>query len=161
MIWHRAFWVICPIIFLFGAGIFLTEDQVYYSEEWREDTILNFDGVELKTEISDNHLSRAKGVAGRKSIPVSRAMLFVFDYEGAHGIWMKGVRFSIDIIWLDKEKKVVHIQKSVNPNTFFEKPPRVFYPDKKALYVLETKGGWAEGVGLGIDSIILFEGASR
>jgi uncharacterized membrane protein (UPF0127 family) len=47
---------------------------------------------------------------------------------------MKDMKFSIDIIWLDKDLQVVYFEENVSPDTY----PNVFKPDKKAKYILEV-----------------------
>jgi uncharacterized membrane protein (UPF0127 family) len=54
---------------------------------------------------------------------------------------MKGMKFPIDIIWLDKDKKVVHIEPSLAPCTPFYCP--TYTPSQPAMYVLETVSGFA------------------
>ena len=145
------------VLFLvFGWFLLGKDNEVKYVTEWREDIILSFKEVKLRTEVADDSLSRKKGVAGRESIQADRAMLFIFDSEAMHGIWMKDVKFDIDIIWLDKEKKVVHIEEMISPKTFFEIPPKEFYPTVDSLYVVETKSGWVTDVGLETGDTISF-----
>jgi len=64
-------------------------------------------------------------------------MLFVFENPGIHGIWMKDMKFPIDIIWLDKDMSVISKELNVSPDTY----PQVFYPSREAYYVLEVKAG--------------------
>ncbi len=77
------------------------------------------------------------GLSGRFILPVKTGMLFVFETPMKHGIWMKDMRFPIDIYWFDKDFKLIDNEMSVNPNTY----PNVFYPDQDGLYVLETLQG--------------------
>jgi uncharacterized membrane protein (UPF0127 family) len=53
---------------------------------------------------------------------------------------MKGMLFSIDMIWLNSDKEVIYIQKNVSPDTY----PKGFAPNGDALYVLELKAGTAD-----------------
>ena len=39
-------------------------------------------------------------------------MLFIFETADFHGIWMKNCKFPIDILWLDEERKVVHVAEA-------------------------------------------------
>jgi len=73
----------------------------------------------------------------------NEGMLFIFENEGYFGIWMKDMNFPIDIAWLDKDKKIISIEKNVDPETY----PKVFYAQKNdlpilSLYVLETSAGF-------------------
>jgi uncharacterized membrane protein (UPF0127 family) len=79
-------------------------------------------------------------------------MLFIFEKEAKHGIWMPDMYFSIDIVWLDKNKKVVSTASSVTPETY----PKVFVPNDNALYVLELKDGTVENKKIKVGDYIGF-----
>ncbi len=88
-----------------------------------------------KLDIADTTQERARGLGGRDDYPSNRAMLFVLDNEDYQGIWMKDMRFSIDIYWLDADKTIISSLKNISPDSY----PQVFYPDKPSKYVLEVK----------------------
>jgi hypothetical protein len=92
-------------------------------------------GTEIRVEVADTVSTRTQGLSGRETLPENMGMLFVFDVSGVYGFWMKDMLFPIDIIWIDKNKTVVHIRKGVSPDTY----PSSFSSMKKALYVLEIK----------------------
>jgi uncharacterized membrane protein (UPF0127 family) len=52
---------------------------------------------------------------------------------------MKDMRVPLDIIWLSDTGDIVHIERSVSPDSY----PRVFYPGTPARYVLEMRAGQA------------------
>ena len=71
-------------------------------------------------------------------------MLFVFAQPDFHGIWMKNCKFPIDILWLDDERKVVHVDENVPPCTARDdKLCEVYYPLRRAWYVVEINAGQA------------------
>ena len=74
------------------------------------------------------------------------AMLFPFETEGRHSFWMQGMKFPIDIIWLDSAKTVVHIEPQLEPCTPLDCPS--YQPDQNAMYVLETVAGFSEKWGV-------------
>ncbi len=94
----------------------------------------------LKIEVADSVSERKKGLSGRESIANDEGLVLVFDEEDYHGIWMKEMNFSIDIIWINQDKKVVDYRLSVVPETY----PEIFLPGKPAKYVLEVKSGFVE-----------------
>ena len=89
-----------------------------------------------------------KGLSGRTSLPGDSAMLFVFDHPSKQCFWMKDMNFSLDIIWLDQDKKVVYIVPDLSPETY----PKTFCPDKDATYVVEVNAGLAHKYGVDIGS---------
>ena len=86
-------------------------------------------------------------MSGQDALKKDEAMLFIFDEPGMHGFWMKDMRFSIDIIWIDENLRVVHLEENVSPSSY----PESFIPSVDAKYVLEIYTGQAaaQGIGLG------------
>lgn len=84
---------------------------------------------------------RARGLMFRPSLPARRALLFVFDSLDFHSIWMKNCRFPIDIVWLDEERRVVHVTPRVPPCR--ADPCPSYQPMRKAAYVVEMNAGGA------------------
>ncbi len=106
-------------------------------------TGINFiDNPEIPTitaDIVETPKKRAKGLAGRTNLSEGEGMLFVFPENGLHGIWMKGMLLSIDIIWLSEEKKIITIAEQIHPETY----PASFLPERPARFVLEVPAGFA------------------
>ena len=101
--------------------------------------VLNTEKGKYRLGASQTMAEREKGLGGRVSLPKDEGMLFVFEGVAVQCFWMKDMHFSIDIIWLDAEKRVVHIEKDVSPETY----PRTFCPSKPAKYVIELNAGEA------------------
>lgn len=102
--------------------------------------------------MADTDDSRIKGLSGRDALLEREAMLFTFDTAKKHGIWMKDMKFSIDILWLDQNYQILSIEEDVSPNTY----PRVFYPTEKSLYVLEGNAGFAKRNNLKVGNFLNF-----
>lgn len=77
------------------------------------------------------------GLSGRACMPSNSALIFLFPTDDKFGIWMKQMRFAIDVVWLDKDRKVVSVEKNMQPNSY----PKVFYPTSDARYVVELNKG--------------------
>jgi uncharacterized membrane protein (UPF0127 family) len=95
------------------------------------------DGV-YTTRVASNEADRQKGLSGTYSLGDDQAMLFVYESEGKWGIWMKDMNYPIDIVWLDKDKKVIYIVKNADPSSY---PYETFTPKENAKYVVELKAG--------------------
>jgi uncharacterized membrane protein (UPF0127 family) len=95
------------------------------------------DSTEILLEIVETKEELVLGLSGRHSIAAADGMLFVFSEEDEHGIWMKEMLFSIDIIWINSLGEVVFIEENVSPDTF----PNILKPNKSAKYVLEVPSG--------------------
>jgi uncharacterized membrane protein (UPF0127 family) len=99
-------------------------------------------GTVLQVEVMVKDEDRAMGLMFRPSLPKDRGMLFIFERSDFHGIWMKNCKFPIDIVWLDEERKVVHLAESVPPCK--AEPCPVYSPLRRAAYVVELNAGQAK-----------------
>lgn len=95
------------------------------------------DGV-FSAQVLKTDKERAKGLSGRSGLGADQAVLFVFDSDSKWSMWMKEMKFPIDIVWLDKNKKVVYIVKNVPPDSY---PDETFTPTEDARYVMEFIAG--------------------
>ena len=98
-------------------------------------------GRVLQVEVMVNDEDRAMGLMFRPSLAADRGMLFVFEQPAFHGIWMKNCKFPIDIMWLDDQRKVVHLAENVPPCK--AEPCPVYEPLRRASYVVELNAGEA------------------
>lgn len=101
-------------------------------------------------KIADTDEERALGLSGTKNISNREGLLFVFPTDDVYGFWMKDMNFPIDIVWIDKNMKIVHIEKNLSPESY----PKVFTPDAESRYVLEISAGQAEQLKLKIGDIV-------
>jgi len=94
-------------------------------------------GFSLTAELAVTDQERQLGLMFREKINWDQGMLLVFKREGIYHIWMKNMRFSIDILWLDREKRIVHIETNVPPCR--KEPCPSYAHSNPALFVLELK----------------------
>ena len=111
-------------------------------------------GKVLQAEVMVEDEDRAMGLMFRPSLPLDRGMIFVFETADFHGIWMKNCRFPIDILWLDEEKKVVHVAESVPPCK--ADPCPVYNPMRRASYVIELNAGQARREKAVVGAVVRF-----
>jgi len=88
----------------------------------------------IKIEIADSKEERLSGLSNREFLADNNGLLFIFDNPDFHGIWMKDMNFSIDIIWLDSNLQIVDFKQNASPDSY----PETYKPNKRALYVLEV-----------------------
>jgi uncharacterized membrane protein (UPF0127 family) len=101
-------------------------------------------GIELVADVAATNEQRTKGLSVKDALAENEAMLFVFDTAQEHSFWMKNMKFPIDIIWLDSDKTVIHIEHNLQPCSFAAFCPTYKPDDNNALYVLETVAGFAQ-----------------
>jgi uncharacterized membrane protein (UPF0127 family) len=110
-------------------------------------------GHKYLVEIADTNKEREKGLSGHKPLKDNEGMLFIFPQEDNYGFWMKDMLFPIDIVWINKNLQVVHIERNVATSTY----PNVFTPESLSMYVLELQSGESQKIDLKVgDTIKLF-----
>lgn len=106
-----------------------------------------------EVELADTDKSRDKGLAGVEDLGINGGLLMDFKSSAQWGIWMKGMKVPIDIIWLDEGKKVVYIKMAANPSTG---TTVTYSPNSPARYVLELPAGSVEKSAIKIGQIADF-----
>ena len=97
-------------------------------------------GVNLTVEVAKDKEAWAKGLSGREKLPVKRGMLFVFPKEDFYRIWMKDMKFPIDVMWVNEDGVIVEIWKNATPDSY----PNVYVPSARAKYVIEVNADWTD-----------------
>lgn len=92
----------------------------------------------FSVEIADSDAERILGLSNRENIGPADGMLFVFEQPGRYGFWMKDVKFSLDIIWIN-DGRVVDFVELAPPVSGV--PATTYYPPIEIDRVLELPGG--------------------
>ena len=101
--------------------------------------VLRLAGTNYQLTIASTPAARQSGLGGRPAMSQTSGMLFVFDKPAVECFWMKDMQFPLDIIWINSEKQVVHVEQQVTPETY----PKTFCPSTAAKYVIELRAGEA------------------
>jgi uncharacterized membrane protein (UPF0127 family) len=72
------------------------------------------------TKVARTFWTRAKGLLGRSGLPPGEALMF----PGCHAVHTMGMRFPIDLVFVDKDWRVVALQPMVRPGRFMVGPVR-------------------------------------
>jgi uncharacterized membrane protein (UPF0127 family) len=103
--------------------------------------------------VADSAEERIQGLSRQADFGKYNGLLFVFDKPDTHGIWMKDMQFSIDIVWLDESKQVTWIIQNASPESY----PKVFSPPKSSSYVIEFPAGETSQINLEIGQKLSFK----
>jgi uncharacterized protein len=114
-------------------------------------------GATIQAEIADTTEKRAKGLMYRDSLPKDRGMLFTFAEPQLWTFWMKNTRISLDIIWMDGKKRIVHIERNVPTCPRTDDGCPQYQPNDNAVYVLELAAGVADALKLQRGSVLKFQ----
>jgi uncharacterized membrane protein (UPF0127 family) len=112
------------------------------------------DGAAVTAELAVTDEERARGLMFRERINSDQGMLFVFAEPGVHSFWMKNTLIPLDMLWLDADRRIIHIEADVPPCV--EDPCPSYGPNRAALYVLELKAGSARDHGLKVSDRVEF-----
>jgi len=97
---------------------------------------------------------RTNGLSGVSELAPNKALLMAFPNESKWGIWMKDMKIPIDIVWLDKNKKVVYIVKNASPE---DSTSKIFEPKTPAKYIIEVPAGTVDNLAVNIDQTASFQ----
>jgi uncharacterized membrane protein (UPF0127 family) len=97
-----------------------------------------------------------EGLDIKHNLKENEAMLFYFQQPGKYPFWMHGMKFPIDIIWIDGSKRVIHIEHDLQPCITDLACPS-YSPDKDALYVLEVAAGFSQRHNVSIGTKVDFQ----
>ena len=135
------------------VGLLLVLPSIISENFIEQEVKVTFGEVVFVAEIAETIIEKQKGLSGRESLAMDSAMLFVYSKEGIYHFWMKELQFNLDIIWLDKNKEVVHIESNLSPDTY----PQLFTSPIPAQYILEVNEGLASKHGVSVGSVLDFD----
>ena len=107
----------------------------------------------VDTEIVSTPADKKLGLGQRDKLDWDHGMLFVYNEPRVLTMWMKGMRFDIDIVWI-REGRIVDMAWRVPHEV--EEPLPIYRPRETADMVLEVPAGyaWANGWKTG-DPVVL------
>ncbi len=134
--------------FLVGGGSTAHTDLCFNSPKGAEDSKC------IEVEIADDYKSQKLGLTGRDSLGRDRGMLFVFGSESKRAFWMKGMKFPLDIIWINRDKEIVDIAGNVPPCNTRSCP--TYAPKNDSLYVLEVNANFTGRYNITNETMVFF-----
>ena len=145
--------IFCFVLFFFSCKEdkkAIKQTEVTFKKEGHL-TIFKSDSTQVMVdiEIADTDFDTQTGLMYRDSMKDNQGMLFVFEDEQPRSFYMKNTRIPLDLIFINKNKKIVSFQKNAQPFDERSLPSNV-----PAKYVLEVNAGLVDSWGLIIrDSI--------
>ena len=111
----------------------------------RPDGKLDFVGLDgskvvtIVIEIAETAEDRRIGLMGRASLPMTNGMLFIFEEAELRYFWMSNTPVSLDMIFVDPEKRIVHIAESTLPLS-----TQTYSSQFPAQYAVEVPAGFVK-----------------
>ena len=122
----------------------ITPDDIQFTKDGELSIFKNDSLIQtIDVEFAKNEMERSLGLMYRSSMDEHLGMWFIFSEEAPRSFYMRNTEISLDIIYLDKDKKVVSIAKNARPYDETSLPS-----EKPAMYVLEINGGLADKWGI-------------
>ena len=90
----------------------------------------------IEAEVAANDQNRQVGLMKRQAMPVQHGMLFVFNQENTHCMWMRNTLLPLSVAFMDAEGKIINIE-DMQPQTEDNHCAR-----RPARYALEMNLGW-------------------
>ena len=118
--------LICIIVMLSGC---ISVDKPHYVE---------LEGKKIIVELAQTPEERKQGLMHREELCPSCGMLFLFEQENIHPFWMKNTIIPLDIVFINANYEVVDVTKA---EPCIDDPCKNYFPQSRALYVLETNQG--------------------
>ena len=118
-----------------------------------DSTSLSVNGRNYRLLVPRGEKAYTDGLSIYDSMPADSAMIFVTpNNRSSVSLWMKNMKFPIDIIWLDATHKVVHLEKNISPDTF----PRSFRPpdDTPGPIAIEFAAGTIDEIDIKLDQSV-------
>lgn len=93
--------------------------------------------VTVTVEIAATPAQRERGLMFRRELPSAHGMFFIFPRESDHHFWMKNTPLSLDIIFIDGNRRIVGMRTNTVPYS-----ERQLSVGKPSRYILEVAAGF-------------------
>lgn len=100
--------------------------------------------IDLDIEIAETDAEREQGLMYRQSMEGNQGMLFIFDKEKPQSFWMKNTYIPLDIMFIDKDFRIVDQYLGAEP-----KSTKSIKSRRAATYVLEVNAGFCRAYNIG------------
>jgi uncharacterized membrane protein (UPF0127 family) len=120
------------------GGYFLVKNAIHQKQVGAQ---ICADNICFSVQVARTPKEQQQGLMYRTSMDPKEGMLFVFAQMNIHTFRMKNTMIPLDILWLDDQRKIVHI---VTAQPCDQDPCPVYMPEHMAKYVVELNAGNAK-----------------
>jgi len=138
--------IITPVLIII-AGILIW--RLFFYLPPANSVKIKIANINYNIELAKTIAQKTKGLSGRDALCKNCGMLFTFGFETNLPFWMKNTLVPLDMIWLDKNGKVVDIQTATDTSS-----TKIYQNQTPAQYVLELNANDSKKIGLKIGDII-------
>ncbi len=119
---------------------------VFFPLAYSQDASLLLGGKVFQIDTAVTAQERAQGLMHRREMQEDYGMLFIYPEPRPVSFWMKETFVSLDILFFDRDGKLINFFTNVPPCT--ATPCPMYKSIKSVGYVLELKGGIAPKLAL-------------
>ena len=129
------------IVFLFTIILFYPNFSFALFERKGQVEIATTDGKlqKFNVEFARSEAEKATGLMFRERLADDEGMLFMWNTSSLRQFWMKNTLINLDILFIDSDYRVVHIEKSAKKGS-----SRIFSSIFPVKYVLEINAGQSQ-----------------
>lgn len=142
-----------PILHQKNDSVSIGEEELKESQSDQVESVskaktypLTINTIAIEAELVETKEQQERGLGGRESMPDNYGLLYILPKPYFYDFWMKDMKFSIDIIWVDRNQNIVDITRNLSPDSY----PRIFQPVRPAQFVIEVNAGFADKHGIKI-----------
>jgi uncharacterized protein len=154
---------LCAVLFLAGASCGTATDSASpgvagLDERFSHDTlvIVADDGQrhDFRIYLATDREQQRQGLMFVRSLPDDVGMLFVYEDNAEHSMWMKNTFIPLDIVFAKRDGTVATVIRDTTPQSLESLSPGV-----PVTYVLELKAGTTRRLNIGNKSKLIWSGA--
>lgn len=160
--------IIIIVIVLIVAGFFIynnfiktNEPEMEYYTFTKEGELTFTDSTgtlraKINLEIADNDYERQLGLMNRKEMKEDEGMLFIFPVQDYLSFWMRNTLISLDMIFVNDQKKIVTIHKNTRILS-----DQSYASSQPATYVVEVLAGFVDRYNIQVGDKIDWIGTNK
>ncbi len=114
------------------------------------------DGTPISALLRITPQEQATGMMFRTSLPRDEGMLFLHSTEDRRSYWMYQCEIPLDIIWMDRNRRIVEISKDTPPCREAAERCPSYGGSHVSQYVLELAAGMVDEHNLRVGDVIRF-----
>jgi uncharacterized membrane protein (UPF0127 family) len=114
------------------------------------------DGTKISALLRITPQEQATGMMYRTSLPKDEGMLFLHVTEERRSYWMYQCEIPLDIIWMDRNRRIVEMAKGAPPCREVAERCPSYGGTQPSQYVLEVAAGVADAHNLRVGDVLQF-----
>src|SRR5438034_10176477 len=119
------------LLVIFGGFLFYQYGSQLSSKMKTNGSTVTIGNHPFAVEVVKTDLDRQVGLTKYQAIAPTQGMLFLFDEPGFYIFWMKGMKFSMDIIFIHVDT-IVSLVENATPALEKDPQPLIYKPESSA-----------------------------